>query len=267
MATYVIGDVQGCYAALQSLLQKIQYRPGVDRLGFVGDLINRGPQSLDVLRFVMDQEESYVVLGNHDIYFLIMAHGHIHRSEYKNTLDEVLDAPDCDQLCKWLLQRPLIQEVPEHAALLVHAGIPPQWDIYRAQQLAKECSTMLQSELATDFLANCFGNEPDVWSDTLTGHDRYRYLINAFTRMRFCTADGKLDLDEKSAAHPQPTQFKPWFDWRTGNDPLQILFGHWASLQGKCDRSGIWALDTGCIWGGTLTALRLDDWQLIQVAV
>ena len=264
MSTYLIGDVQGCWQSLKELLKNINYQAGQDRLGFVGDIINRGPQSLDVIRFIMDLDDPLFVLGNHEIYFLILAGGHIPRGRYNNTLDQLLDAPDCADMIQWLSKQPLIQQPDDEAGVLVHAGIPPQWSIDEALGYSDEFQSLIQGPDADAFLAVCFGNEPACWDPGLTGFDRVRYFVNAFTRMRYCTAAGQLDLDIKQASHPQPDIFQPWFSVRKP-DPMPLYFGHWASLEGRCDRPNTFALDTGCVYGKKLTAIRLEDKKLFSV--
>lgn len=264
MSTYLIGDIQGCWRELQQLLKKINYRPGEDRLGFVGDVLNRGPESLDVLRFVMDLDNPLYVLGNHEIYFLITARGHIPRDRYQHTLNALLDAPDCDEMIAWLRRQPLAQLLPDNTGLLVHAGVPPQWSFNDAIGFSQEVETLFQSEQADDFFRVCFGDQPDSWDNNLIGFDRIRYIINALTRMRFCTATGQLDLKEKGNMHANPETFKPWFYWRD-NDPMPLYFGHWAKLKGVCDHPHFYALDTACVGGGTLTAIRVEDKQLFSV--
>lgn len=264
MSTYVIGDVQGCWKELKSLLRTINYRPDKDRLGFVGDILNRGPQSLDVVRFIQDLHDPLLVLGNHEIYFILTSRGHVDWNRYDHTLDRLLNAPDCSQITDWLMQQPLARLTANGDGLLVHAGVPPQWSIDQALAYAKEVQHMMQGPRIDAFLGVCFGDQPDEWDPALTGHDRSRYIINALTRMRFCTSGGQLEFREKGISHPQPEKFKPWFELRTP-DPLPIYFGHWAKLRGQCSRPNTYALDTGCVHGGSLTAIRLEDKQLFRV--
>ncbi len=267
MPTYLIGDVQGCYESLEKLLTHIQFNPSKDRLGFVGDLVNRGPKSLDVLRFIRHLNDPLIVLGNHDIYAIILAHEAMAREQYSHTLDALLDAPDASELLTWLAQQPLMRSLPEHNIVMVHAGIPPQWSLPDAQTRSDEFTTLMQSPNALDFLHACFGNEPASWIDDLSGHDRLRYIVNAFTRMRFCDAQGNLDLTVSSATHPEPNRMQPWFTHRQ-QDTLGIAFGHWASLNNPQPVPHCFALDSGCVWGNTLTALRLEDraWFSVDAA-
>lgn len=262
MATYLIGDVQGCFDELQRLLSKIQYNPDRDRLGFVGDLINRGPKSLETLRFIKELDDPIIVLGNHDLTLVIMGYNYIKRGK-SHCLQEILDAPDKEQLLNWLRQQPLMHYNNELDFCVVHAGIPPQWRIKDALPYANEISTALQANDFHTFLQEMHGDQPAEWQPNLTGWDRLRYLVNAFTRMRFCSQSGKLDLSNKTEHSPNLKHFKPWFEWRQQQTP--IIFGHWAALMGKCQANNIYAIDTGCVWGGYLTALRIEDKQLFQV--
>ena len=263
MSTYLFGDVQGCWPSLKALLEKINYNPAQDRLGFVGDVVNSGKDSLDVIRFIMGLENPYFVLGNHEIYFLITALGFIPRTRYEHTLDALLDAPDCKQIVAWLLKQPLVLALPEEAGLMVHAGIPPQWTMQEALKHSHSFQELMQSTHANDFLAVCFGDTPAKWSEDLTGFERMRYIVNACTRMRYSTSTGELDLIEKNTTHANPDIYKAWFKWREP-DGVPLFFGHWAALQGQCNRANTWALDTGCVYGKQLTAIALDSKQLFQ---
>lgn len=268
MATYIIGDVQGCFEPLQQLLQQIDFNPKQDRLGFVGDLVNRGPQSLAVLRFIKQLKSPIVALGNHDLFCLIVGYGFMPEDAYEHTLQDVLRAPDKMELLEWLRSQPLIWHEKKSQTLLVHAGLPPQWTIQQSLQYAKEVETVLHSNQFEIYLTHLFGNEPEQWSEQLTGQERLRYITNALVRMRFCTKEGRLDLETDNAIqHHEPNRFKPWFDWRDPKkDQTDIYFGHWAALAGKCDTPGYHALDTGCAWGYSLTAIRLEDKQRFSVA-
>lgn len=264
MSTYIIGDVQGCWQSLQKLLDAVDYDPTRDQLGFVGDLINRGPESLQVLRFVKDLKDPLLVLGNHEIYAIIIGRGHIPRDRYENTLDALLDAPDNQELTDWLMTLPLVLPLANDAGVMVHAGIPPQWSTKEAVLYSEEFQAQMQDPHVDAFLKICFGDEPAHWDNSLTGHDRIRYIVNAFTRMRFCSQSGELELTEKGNNHSGPERFKPWFEWRQP-DPVPLFFGHWAKLNGQCSRPSTFALDTGCVHGGKLTALRLEDQRLFSV--
>jgi bis(5'-nucleosyl)-tetraphosphatase (symmetrical) len=260
MSTYIVGDVQGCFSELTELLSTISFNPLHDSLGFAGDLVNRGPDSLGVLRLATSLKNSFAVLGNHDLALLALHFGAIKKSGL--FLTEILEAPDRKKLIDWLLEKPLLIADEMHHYALVHAGIPPQWSIEKATQEARETELLLQKNPEA-FLKNMYGNLPDEWSDNLTGWDRARYVINAFTRMRFCTHEGKLDFENTSNVSIDET-YRPWFEWRHA-DKHKIIFGHWASLMGRCDKPGFYALDTGCVWGHALTALRVDNWKIHQV--
>lgn len=259
MAIYAIGDVQGCYDDLMGLLEEIHFKPEVDTLWFTGDLVNRGPDSLRVLRFVRDLgDAALTVLGNHDLHLLALAQGSApaHRSD---TLEDILAAPDRDQLLDWLRHRSLLHHDPGHGYTLIHAGLPPQWDLSLAQQCAAEVEGMLRSADYRNFLAHMYGNEPDYWDESHSGWDRLRFITNCFTRLRYCDADGQLCLEAKGEPGTQPPGAMPWFEVpQRKSQGMRILFGHWSTLGLYRDR-GVIALDTGCLWGGMLTALRLQD--------
>ena len=262
MRNYIIGDLQGCGASLQDLLAVLPPFAS-DRLIFAGDLINRGPQSLQTLRTVMQMgERAQSVLGNHDLHLLAVACG-IRPAHRDDTLDEILNAPDRDALIDWLRHRPLA--IHEQGHLIVHAGVLPQWDLQQALALAGEVQAMLRSDQWMDFLRHMYGNQPDRWSDDLAGHDRLRCIINAFTRLRFCQADGTMDFAVKEGAAAAPEGLMPWFEMpgrRT--EDVTVVFGHWSTL-GLVMRPNLIALDTGCVWGGKLSAVRLEDRALFQV--
>lgn len=261
MAVYAIGDVQGCYDPLQRLLAKVDFDPKHDRLWLVGDLVNRGPQSLAVLRFIRSLGNAAVaVLGNHDLTLLAVAEGYS-RLRPKDTFQDILRAPDRDELLNWLRQRPLIHYDPELNFLVVHAGLAPQWDLQQALACASEVEEVLRGPDYREFLAAMFGNEPRLWHDDLSGMERLRCITNYLTRLRFCTDEGALSFTHKGALGSQPAALKPWFEapGRCNTD-INIVFGHWAALGFYRHRQmGIYALDSGCVWGNALTALRLDD--------
>ena len=267
MATYAIGDVQGCYGALMRLLDKLRFSPGRDRLWFAGDLINRGPESLKVLREVMALGDSAVtVLGNHDLHFLAVAEGVRHASN-SDTLSAVLAAPDCPEICLWLRHKPLIHTDASLGYTLVHAGIPPMWGLNKALRRAAEVQTALTDERYRDFLAAMYGDEPAGWRPGLEGLARLRVITNYFTRMRFCSPDGQLDLANKSGPMSVVEGFAPWYALENRKTRGQkIIFGHWAALEGNTAEPGIFALDTGCVWGGCLTALCLETQERISVS-
>ncbi len=260
MAIFAIGDVQGCFDDLQRLLDRVRFNPAEDRLWFTGDLVNRGPKSLDSLRFVRSLgERAVAVLGNHDLHLLALGEGLREPQGKDETLLPVLDAPDRDELLEWLRQRPLMHSDPDLGYALVHAGLAPQWDIQTALALAHEVEAVLRGPGYRELLANMYGNEPAQWSDELAGHERERFIINCFTRMRYCDADGRLDLEHKGPPGTQPEPLMPWFEVPGRASARQhILFGHWSTL-GEVSGHNAYPLDTGCLWGGRLTALRLDD--------
>ncbi len=259
MATYAIGDVQGCFDELQGLLERIGYRKGVDRLWFVGDLVNRGPKSLEVLRFVRDLgEDAVTVLGNHDLHLITQAEG-IERLRKDDTLGGVLAAPDRAELVEWLRRRPMMHV--EGPCAMVHAGLLPQWSVRQAARLAAEVEGVLRSAGYCEFLRNLYGGLPDRWSEALEGWDRLRVIVNAMTRMRFCTAEGRMDFNSKGATPPQG--YRAWFELRPAAEQL-LVCGHWSALGLKLLPT-VALLDSGCVWGGALSALRLEDRALYQI--
>ncbi len=264
MATYAIGDIQGCYSTLRRLIDKIDFDPVRDRLWLVGDLVNRGPKSLAVLRFVKSLgTRAVTVLGNHDLHLLVVAAGHVepHRGD---TLHAILRAPDREELLDWLRRRKLMHTAGRYA--MVHAGVLPQWSIAKAMSLAHEVEAALRRADYSEFLRHMYGNKPDRWREDLTGYDRLRVIINVLTRLRLCTADGRMEFTHKGAPTAPPRGFQPWFDApRRRNRATTIIFGHWAAL-GLYLESGVAGLDTGCVWGRTLTAFRLGDRALFQCA-
>ncbi len=251
---WVIGDVQGC---LDCLLKLVEQLPADASLWLTGDLINRGPQSLASLRWAMAQGDRLVtVLGNHDLHLLAVANG-IRKAHGSDTLDEILAAPDRDELIDWLRRRPLAHH--DHGWLMVHAGVLPQWDVAQTLALAGEVETALRGDGWVDFLRQMYGNEPARWDDSLAGADRLRVIINALTRLRFCTPDGRIDFAAKAGLDHAPPGLMPWFDVpQRATRGAPIVFGHWSSL-GLMQRPDLLAVDTGCVWGGALTAVRLDD--------
>ena len=262
MATYAIGDLQGCLDPLHQLLDRVGFAPGRDELWLAGDLVNRGAQSLETLRFIRSLGDSArCVLGNHDIHLLMLAGQHTrpHRSD---TLDAILAAPDRDELLDWLLSIPLLQRRGRH--VMVHAGLLPEWTLAQAEALAAEAHDVLRREF-NNLASSLYGNLPDRWNDGLRGRDRLRVIVNAFTRMRVCDADGRMDLPHKGLVERRPAGTVPWFDLphRHGADTV-VVCGHWSAV-GLMLRPGLAALDTGCLWGGWLTALRLEDSAVFQV--
>src|SRR5512135_380646 len=261
MATYAIGDVQGCYDELRALLQRVGFDRSYDRLWFVGDLVNRGPRSLEVLRFVRELgDRAVVVLGNHDLH-LITQHEGFERKREDDTFDDVLGAADAKELVGWLRCRPLMHAEGNWA--MVHAGLLPHWTISRAMSLAKEVEAALRAPDYRDFLANMYGSRPERWDDALAGWDRLRVIVNAMTRMRFCTREGVMEFRAKGTE--SPPGFAPWFALRGNCAEPAIVCGHWSALGLKLE-ARLAVLDTGCVWGGALSALRLEDRRLYQVS-
>lgn len=264
MACYAIGDLQGCWLTLEALLARLDFKRGRDTLWFVGDLVNRGDGSLQCLRFVHSLgDNAVVVLGNHDLHLLAVAE-RIANPHRLDTLNPILNAPDCDQLLTWLRNQKLLHVEPAYA--MVHAGLMPQWSWHQAQSLAREIETILRSPRYRDLLSNMYGNEPSAWRDSLRGHARMRFALNAFTRMRTLTADGALDLKFKGEREKMPMGLTPWFDVPSvRRAKRRVIAGHWSAL-GLYQRDGFIGLDSGCIWGRELSALRLDDGKIFQVA-
>lgn len=262
MALYAIGDIQGCRAALDNLLEVIRFDPARDRLWCAGDLVARGPDSLGVLRLVKSLgPAAETVLGNHDLNLLAVHHG-IAPARPRDKTDAVLAAPDRDELMHWLRHRPLLLRDARLDCVLTHAGIPSLWSIAKAQQLAHEVESALQGPEISKFLKDMYGNQPTRWSDDLTGTTRLRVITNYLTRMRLLAADGALDLQYKEGLEHIPPGFLPWFQVENPAPARRrVLFGHWAALAGYTGDSRFVALDTGCVWGGHLTAYRIDDEQ------
>ncbi|AAQ61727.1 symmetrical bis(5'-nucleosyl)-tetraphosphatase [Chromobacterium violaceum] len=263
MAIYAIGDIQGCFEPFQQLLRLIDFNPGKDTLWLTGDLVNRGPQSLEVLRWVFQhQDQVEMVLGNHDLHLLAVSEGFgkIHRDD---TIDDVLNAADGKVLLDWLRCQPMMLE--GHGYAMVHAGLLPEWTISKALRLAEEVEFGLSGTRYREFLGRLYGNKPTRWTDDLKGVDRLRLIVNVMTRMRFLTRDGELDLSYKGELEGAPANLVPWFEApnrRHGGTP--IVCGHWSALGVHLDED-ILAIDSGCLWGGSLSALRLDDKQLFSL--
>jgi bis(5'-nucleosyl)-tetraphosphatase (symmetrical) len=266
VAIYAIGDIQGCYDELRRLLDKIAFDPANDRLWFCGDLVNRGPASLESLRFVKSLGDSALtVLGNHDLHLLALHHG-VRKIRDTDNLDTILQSPDRDELMQWLQTRPLIHRDKAHKAVLVHAGIHPDWTLGKARKLAAEVEAQLQAQPQKLF-RKMYGNGPSQWSDELVGSKRTRCIINVFTRMRYFRRNGNFDFNAAGSPRQHKTLI-PWFDRELSVKPAyRILFGHWSTLQVGC-YGRCFALDGGCVWGGQLVALRIDndaeDWFFID---
>ena len=258
MATYAIGDVQGCFDELEQLLRKISFGRK-DRLWFVGDLVNRGPKSLEVLRFVRGLgRRAVTVLGNHDLHLIAQSEG-IERTRKDDTFRDVLDAPDASELVAWLRQQPMMHAEGGYA--MVHAGVLPQWTVERARSLGKEVERALQARNYREFLEHMYGSTPDRWDDALRGWDRLRVIVNAMTRMRFCDRNGKMDLQGKGT---EPAKgYLRWYQTRP-KETRTLVFGHWSQL-GLVREPAVVGLDSGCVWGGALSAFGLEDRTLYQV--
>lgn len=262
MATYAVGDLQGCLRPLLDLISVIEFDPQKDRLWFTGDLVNRGPESLEALRFVKSLgDRAVTVLGNHDLHLLALAGGFV-RPREDDTLAPVLAADDRDELLAWLRTRPLLYREGEY--LLVHAGLLPAWTASEAADLAAEVEQQLQGEKYEGFLSQLYGSRPERWEDSLAGMDRLRVIVNAMTRLRFCSAEGVMDFKTKGTIAQAPSGYMPWFDVpQRRSQGANIVFGHWSAL-GLMLRPNLLALDTGCVWGGHLTVVRLEDRQTFQ---
>lgn len=265
MSTYIVGDIQGCFDELQLLLKQANFNPSSDQLWLAGDLVARGPKSLETLRFVRSLGDSaVVVLGNHDLHLLAVSLG-LFKVKAKDHTLPILEADDREALLLWLRQQALLAEHDEF--VMSHAGISPQWGLEQARQANQQIQSLLQGENWPWLIEHMYDNQPDIWSDDLQGIERYRYIINAFTRMRFCFPDGRLDM----ACKLPPKELNsddliPWFQLED-RVPLEktVLFGHWAALEGYSGEEVI-GLDTGCVWGGTLTMLRWEDKQYFTQA-
>lgn len=263
MATYAIGDIQGCYHAFKALLNEIDFKPSSDELWLVGDLINRGSGSLEVLRWCYKHQKSLkVVLGNHDLHALVVAHGFV-KAHKGDTLDAILSAKDGVKLLNWLRHQRLAYQDKNY--LMVHAGLLPQWSVAETMGYAAEVEAALQGDDYLMFLANMYGNQPNQWHDDLTGFDRLRVITNAMTRLRICNVQGEMEFDFKGELDDVPQDFMPWFDVpNRASRNENVIFGHWSAL-GLQQRNNVYALDTGCLWGGQLTAMNLETKAIIQV--
>ena len=267
MATYAIGDIQGCFHAFTALLARLKFDAKRDKLWLVGDIINRGSGSLEVLRWCYQHQDSLkVVLGNHDLHALAVVHN-LKPAHKHDTLQASIHAPDSDALFTWLRHQPLMidQRIDEHGYVMVHAGLFPQWTIEKAACLASEVECALQADSYHGFLSGMYGNSPNVWHDDLTGMDRLRAITNAMTRMRICSAQGAIEFEFKGELQDIPNGCMPWFDAPTRQSQTsQIICGHWSAL-GLRQRDNVHALDTGCLWGGQLTAMCLETHEITQV--
>jgi bis(5'-nucleosyl)-tetraphosphatase (symmetrical) len=272
MSNYVIGDIQGCYKPLRKLLKKVRFSPNRDKLWCVGDLVNRGPKSLDTLRFLQDIDDAtHIILGNHDLHFIAINEG-CAPSVSEGTLSRLLDARDCQDLSDWLRGKPLAhyQSLDTRYGirkfLMIHAGVSPLWSLQKTLNLAAEVEYALQSTAYRDHLRHMYGNTPTFWYNKLRGLDRLRVITNYLTRIRFCDEIGTLKLAIKEGLEAAPHGFKPWYEYEKITPEATLLFGHWAAIEGRTGRKQVHALDTGCVWGRDLTLMRLEDRQRYRVS-
>ena len=268
MTTYAIGDIQGCYKPLRKLLHKVKFNSNRDKLWCVGDLINRGPDSLDTLRFLKDLDKAVIcVLGNHDLHFLAIYYG-VAPDVNKGTLQQLLKAQDCHQLASWLRKLPLAHyDALETDSgikhyLMIHAGVAPQWTLQLTLNLAAEVELALRGTNFKDFFRHMYGNTPTRWHPRLTGKDRLRAITNTLTRIRFCDPSGNMNMLTKEGLPSAPKGLLPWYEFERITPKATLLFGHWAALDGITNRKNVHALDTGCVWGRRLTLMRLEDQKL-----
>jgi bis(5'-nucleosyl)-tetraphosphatase (symmetrical) len=257
MAVFAIGDIQGCFSELERLLDKINFNTNTDQLWFVGDLVNRGPQSLKTIQFVRALGDSAkCVLGNHDVY-LIACHVGVQTCKPKSSLSQILQHRQADDIIDWLRFQPLLHHDPKLNWLMVHAGLIPQWDLVTAKKCAHEVETQFQSTNYAKFLKRAYGDTPHQWNSKLSKHDRWRVSLNAFTRLRLCDQQGRMDFNYKGTLGDQDEHLHAWFDVPRKSEDLNIIFGHWSAL-GLKQTKNLLGLDTGCLWGGRLTAARID---------
>ena len=263
MTTLAIGDIQGCYTEFRELLDEMEFEPGRDRLWLVGDLVNRGPDNLSTMEYLMSLPDPIVVLGNHDLHFLAVARG-LQHSMHGDTMEDLLDSPRLDEMVDWLRRQPLIHIDSDLGYVMVHAGVPPIWDLEECATHAREVEQVLRGDDFDDFLSAMYGNQPDQWDPALTGNDRLRTITNYLTRLRYCQPDGRMELTHK--AKERPHGFVPWFEIpRPADEHYRLIFGHWAALDGHTGNDRMIGLDTGCVWGRNLSGLRLDDGRLFTV--
>ncbi|NHH99527.1 symmetrical bis(5'-nucleosyl)-tetraphosphatase [Oceanimonas sp. MB9] len=264
MATYIVGDLQGCLSELNRLLAEVGFTPSRDELWLTGDLVARGPDSLGCLRRILALgAAATTVLGNHDLHLLAVASG-LRAPKTADRIHDILRAADRADLLYWLRQQPLLARHERHGFVMTHAGIPPQWTVTEAEDAARVAEAELRSAHYRDRLRDMYGNQPDGWRDDLGDLERLRFTINALTRMRLCHGDGRLDFDYKASLTDAPAELHPWFDLRDHHEDPPLVFGHWAALEGQCEQPGIHALDTGCVWGGSLTLLCWETGERIS---
>ncbi len=267
MAIYLVGDIQGCYQELVQLMQQVDFDSNLDQLWLTGDLVARGPDSLATLRLVKSLGASAkVVLGNHDLH-LLAVHAGIKSAKKSDQLEQVLNASDVDELMDWLAQQPLLLQLPQQQAFMTHAGLSPQWQLAEAIAQSQFVQQRIASSARNYWLQLMYGNSPNSWQQATTEIEKFRYSVNAFTRMRFCYQDGSLDFNQKVAPEQlDNADLQPWYTANPQLDNIKWVFGHWASLQGICQHPNVYALDTGCVWGERLTMLRWHDKKLFSVA-
>ncbi|GAA4359460.1 symmetrical bis(5'-nucleosyl)-tetraphosphatase [Kangiella marina] len=266
MATYAIGDIQGCYDEFRLLLKKVQFNPSRDQLWLAGDLISRGPKSLEVLNYIYEHQDLCdIVLGNHDLHLLAVYYTNS-KLPKKDDLNRILAADNVKTLMKWLRKQRLAVHDKQLDFLMTHAGVPPGWDLNQTLACAYELEQVLEhKDSAVDFFQHMYGNKPNHWHKNLKGIERLRFITNGFTRMRFCHQDGSLDFKSKSTPGKQAKGLSPWYELSDIGQETQVVFGHWAALEGRAKAKRIYAIDTGCVWGNRLTALRLEDQKRFHV--
>lgn len=268
MALYLVGDIQGCYVELCNLIEKINFDKEQDEIWFTGDLVARGPDSLSTLRLIKSMGDSVkTVLGNHDLHLLAVYAG-LKRVKKNDHITELLAADDVDELIDWLASQPLLLKIPNEDAYVSHAGITSQWQIETAIEQAQFVQEKISSKQRNYWLEIMYGNTPTLWDDAKSDEEKFRFSVNALTRMRFCGADGGLEFSHKlgvNSLEGESTPLHPWFVQNPTLDNINWIFGHWAALEGKCEHPNVYALDTGCVWGGELTMLRWDDKKRITV--
>ena len=266
MATYAIGDIQGCYQPLMQLLDRINYDDRRDALWFCGDLINRGHDSLRTLRFLKQLKQCQIVLGNHDLHLLAVANSAVETTSH-DTFQDVLSAQDCSVLCRWLVQQPLLHYDSELKFAMVHAGFIPNWDLDEALMLASEAQEQLRSQTdSTSFYRTLYLPSEIAWQDVEQTDQRIPFIINTLTKIRFCSQEGRHNFLLKGEAHRNDSVYRPWFYWpHRATKNVNLVFGHWSALRGHCPVPNTFAIDTGCVWGEELTALRLEDQRRFKV--
>ncbi|WNC71620.1 symmetrical bis(5'-nucleosyl)-tetraphosphatase [Thalassotalea psychrophila] len=266
MAIYLLGDIQGCHTELCQLMKLVNFDLNTDQIWFTGDLVARGPDSLATLRLIKSLGNSAkVVLGNHDLH-LLAVHAGIKKVKRNDLVDELLNSSDIDELMDWLAQYPLVEQLPNENAYMSHAGLPPEWQPEDALAQSNFVQERISGSERNHWLNSMYGNTPNSWCNAQTEEEKFRYSVNALTRMRFCFSDGSLEFTSKgSPIDNQDTNLSPWFKLSKSIGTTQWVFGHWASLNGEVDNPNIYALDTGCVWGGRLTMLRWHDKKIFSV--